>query len=237
MIEVFIGTLLFVHISSYILRYIYNSNSNYNLLLEDKKSYFIKNLFKSYFLFFYSIIATYYFIKAKVFNIWDQDLIHKLGLMYGSVDCYGLLTIKDMAYSTKFHHSVVLFFAFGNLFVEYPTEKMEINLLLIYTIFSSYSFLVNNYLANRLVIKDKDRLKLILKPAYYSYLFNCGLNWLIHYGCLFHSMYHKNMNIVMIIYFILIHIVVYDDIILINFLKYNYNKLLKNDEYKVKITF
>ena len=119
----------------------------------------------------------------------------------------------------------------------YPTERMEINLLLIYTLFSSYSFMVNNYLANRLVIKDTKRLKLILKPAYYSYLYNCSINWLVHYSCLIHSLYHKNMNIVMIFYMLLIHIVVYDDIILINFLKYNYNKLLKNDEYKVKITF
>ena len=97
--------------------------------------------------------------------------------------------------------------------------------------------MVNNYLANRMIIKDDNKLKLILKPAYYTYSINCGINWLIHYSCFFYRLYHKNMNMIMIFYMMLIHFVIYDDIILISFLKYNYNKLLDKDNNKFKITF
>jgi len=225
MIEVFLILLIFIHICCSILKLYYNNNKIYKSLTINRQNYFIKNLFKSYFLFFYSILTTYYGVKGFILNDWNEPMIHRLGLMYGSVDCYGLLTIKDMPKSTLLHHSVVLLFSFGNLWVGYPNKNIEINLLLIYTLFSSYSFLVNYYLSKRIIIEDKKELQKTLKLAYYSYTINCSINWLIHYISFGYSYYIDNINIYMILYMLLIHLIIADDIILINFLKYNNNKL------------
>ena len=225
MIEVFFISLIFIYFSCLILKYYYSNNEIYQSLTTNRQNYFIKNLFKSYFLFFYSILTTYYGFKGFVLNIWDESIIHKLGLMYSSVDCYGLLTIKDMPKSTLLHHSVVLLFSYGNLWVSYPNNNLEINLLLVYTLFSAYSFLVNYYLAKRIIIKDINEQRLILKSAYYSYILNCSLNWLIHYIGFGYSYYTNSMNIYTTIYMLLIYLIIKYYIILINFLKYNYNKL------------
>ena len=78
-------------------------------------------------------------------------MIHALGLMYSAVDLYGLLTIKNMSYTTTLHHCVVITLSICNLFVTYPNYSTHINLMIIYTLFSAYSFLVNHYLAVRLI--------------------------------------------------------------------------------------
>jgi hypothetical protein len=235
MIEIFIGTLLGIHSSALILKYFYSSNEEYKKLELNRKNYFIKNLFKSYFLFIFSIIGTYYWIQGRILNNWDQGMIHRLGLMYSAVDCYGLLTIRNMQISTIAHHSVVLTFSFLNLFVSYPNNSIEINLLIIYTLFSSYSFLVNNYLANRIIIKDKNKLRLTLKSAYYSYVGSCSINWIIQYMGLLYGLVYDLVDLYMLIYMILIHLVIYDDIVLIKFLRYNYNKLEAINNVKIKV--
>jgi hypothetical protein len=155
--------------------------------------------------------------------------------MYSAVDCYGLLTIRNMQISTILHHSVVLIFSFLHLLVSYPNDTLEINLLVIYTLFSSYSFLVNNYLANRIIETDTNKLKMNLILGYYSYIGSCSINWVIQYGGLFYGIYNNLVGIYMIIYMLLIHLVIYDDIVLIKFLRYNYNKLEAINNVKIKV--
>jgi hypothetical protein len=235
MIEVFLLALIGIHTSATILKYIYNDNKVYKELELNRQNYFIKNLFKSYFLFLFSLVSTYYWVQGRIFNNWNELLIHKLGLMYSAVDCYGLLTIRNMQISTILHHSVVLIFSFLHLLVSYPNDTLEINLLIIYTLFSSYSFLVNNYLANRVIERDINKLKMNLTLGYYSYIGSCSINWVIQYGGLFYGIYNNLVGIYMIIYMLLIHLVIYDDIVLIKFLRYNYNKLEAINDVKIKV--
>ena len=101
MIEIFIATLLGIHSSALILKYFYSSNEEYKKLEPNRKNYFIKNLFKSYFLFVFSIVGTYYWIQGRILNNWNQETIHKLGLMYSaninnftSFSCFNIFIFK-----------------------------------------------------------------------------------------------------------------------------------------------
>ena len=95
--------------------------------------------------------------------------------------------------------------------------------------------MVNNYLANRIIIKDKKTLGFILKLAYYSYIGSCSINWLIQYVGLVYGLIYDLVDIYLILYMTLIHLVIYDDIVLIKFLRYNYNKLEAINNVKIKV--
>jgi hypothetical protein len=224
MIEIFFIFIIIIHIIILNIKNNYKYNLQYNSLSKDKQNYFVKNLFKSYFLFFFSIIGTYYAILGYYYNIWDSQKIHAIGLLYSAVDCYGLLTIKNMSITTIMHHTVVIILSICNLFVLYPNNTTNINLMVLYTLFSAYSFLVNYYLANRLLYKI-NQLQNTITLAYFSYIFNCTLNWSIHLYVLIYDIINYKITILMILYFLLIFIIINDDIVLIQFLKYQYYKL------------
>ena len=59
MIEIFFIFIIIIHIIILNIKNNYKYNLQYNSLSKDKQNYFVKNLFKSYFLFFFSIIGTY----------------------------------------------------------------------------------------------------------------------------------------------------------------------------------
>ena len=225
MFEVFFLFLFIIHIIILIIKNYYSTNLMYDKLTYEKKNYFVKNLFKSYFLFFFSIIATYYGVLGYIYNQWHQNTIHALGLMYSAVDLYGLLTIKNMSITTTLHHCVVITLSICNLFVTYPNYSTHINLMIIYTLFSAYSFLVNHFLAVRLINKNLSSLHNNITLAYYSYLFNCMINWIIHTIFVLNDIYQHTFNIPLLIYCIIILAVINDDIVLISFLKYQYLKL------------
>jgi len=229
MIEIFFSFVIITHLIILTIKNNYKFNVQYDNLTSEKKQYFVKNLFKSYFLFFFSIISTYYGILGYYYNIWYTKKIHALGLLYSAVDCYGLLTIKNMSATTIFHHGVVITLSFFNIFVTYPNYTTNINLMIIYTLFSAYSFLVNNYLANRLIYTNKE-LPNTLTLAYFSYIFNCTINWLIHLYAIIYDIVNYKITITMAIYVLLICFVITDDIVLIKFLKYQYEKLKNNNE-------
>ena len=104
-------------------------NPTFRLLNNNRKRYVIKNLLKSYLLFFYSIIGSYYLYQGYILNNWNINILHNLGLVYASIDLFGLLTIRNLPYSSIFHHIVVQVLAFLHLYVIYPCNKLEINLL------------------------------------------------------------------------------------------------------------
>ena len=118
-----------------------------------------------------------------------------------------------MSATTIFHHGVVITLSFFNIFVTYPNYTTNINLMIIYTLFSAYSFLVNNYLANRLIYTNKE-LPNTLTLAYFSYIFNCTINWLIHLYAIIYDIVNYKITITMAIYVLLICFVITDDIVL-----------------------
>ena len=204
--------------------YLFIANEKFRSLSNNRHNYIIKNLLKSYILFFYSIIGSYNLYQGYIFNNWNTNMLHNLGLVYASIDMFGLLTIRNLPFSSIFHHTVVQILAFLHLYVEYPTNQLQINLLLLYTVCSSYSFMVNNYLGNRFILDNKQT-KVRIDIAYYSYIFLCFINWVLHYYYLIINF--NNLNLPILGYYGLIHIIIYDDINLITFLKYNRIKLIR----------
>jgi hypothetical protein len=210
--------------SCFLETYLFIVNIKFRSYSSNRRNYIIKNLLKSYILFFYSIIGSYYLYQGYILNNWNTQMLHNLGLVYSSIDMFGLLTIRKLPFSSIFHHTVVQILAFLHLYVQYPCNQLEINLLLLYTVCSSYSFMVNNYLGNRFIMNN-NKVKYKIDIAYFSYILLCFVNWVIHYYYLIINF--NNLNLPILGYYGLIHIIIYDDINLITFLKYNRNKLIR----------
>ena len=224
---IYLLMLIFIYIVSNLLQtYLEIRNKKFKKLEDNRKKYVVKNLVKSYLLFFYSIFGSFLLSCGYFYNIWFTNALHNMGLIYASIDGYGLLTVRNLPYSTIFHHSVVQILGFSHLYVVYPTDKLYINLLLLYTVCSAYSFMVNNYLGNRIILDNNNILLSKINYAYFSYIILCGINWLIHYYYLIINF--NNLSFPLIAYYSLIHIIIYDDVNLIKFLHYNRNKLIRS---------
>ena len=94
--------------------------------------------------------------------------------------------------------------------------------LIIYTVFSCFSYLVNTYLGIR-IIYNNWLTDLTCKSALYIYVFCCLTNWIYQIFFIFKWLIKFSPGI--LLYSGLISMVVYDDIILIKFLNKSTYKL------------
>ena len=102
------------------------------------------------------------------------------------------MSINDLPRSTKYHHIITTLLLFLNFSIDYTeinTCMIEIGkLLVVYVIFSSYSFLVNYTLGYRfLTSSDSKELAQLKTVSYYTYLLSCLINWSIQVVLLYHS--------------------------------------------------
>jgi hypothetical protein len=186
---------------------------NYN-----RKLYVIKNIAKSIGLLLLSIYSTKTLYNAVIYDIWDNRRIHILGFIYGSSDILSLILVRKLPKSTKIHHTSVLFLSIVNSLTDYtiPTHWRGI---VIYAFFSSYTYLVNTYLGIRLIISKKNS-KIICKFALIIYVLLCTSCWCYQ----LHNYIYWLLNYFtfsLLINMFLISMVIYDDLILINYLYKN----------------
>jgi len=221
-ISVFVLLSYINHKSYDIFDKILSNNFNvYNNLTNNRKLYVLKNTIKSILLCITSIYATYVFIDPILYNKWDNFTIHMLGLLYSITDIISLYKVPKLPKSTKLHHICVTILCITNLFNDY-TYFTFWRALLAYAILSAYSFTVNLYLAYR-IISPNDYWRVVLcKIAYYTYMICFTFNWILQYytAYVMWGIYNKtnNFNVIFLLYFIVAHLIMYDDIILIKFL-------------------
>ena len=211
----------------YILMYIaLTFNSNYQQIQLSKQLYIVKNVVKSFVLLYLGIFASIDFIRFIQNDYYEMNLVYYYASLYVANDLTALLIVPNLPNTTKIHHQITCAFLLYTLHVDFNSVENVGQLLFIYTIFSSYAFLVNFYLGMRF-LKNANNTKTYLndiidyskKYAYYIYFVSCIINWSIQLTIMSYRMYNGIINLHYILYSGLLYFIVKDDLILMNWLK------------------
>lgn len=105
---------------------------------------------------------------------------------------------------------------FFNFFIHWENTNDISKLLAIYCILSCYSYSVNECLSLRFLQEDSISKK-NKRKAFLIYAFCCLINWSIHISYFILKL--KNMDFSMFIYYSLISLIAYDDVVLLKWLR------------------
>ena len=211
----------------YILMYIaLTFNSNYQQIQLSKQLYIVKNVVKSFVLLYLGIFASIDFIRFIQNDYYEMNLVYYYASLYVANDLTALLIVPNLQNTTKIHHQITCAFLLYTLHVEFNSVENVGQLLFIYTIFSSYAFLVNFYLGMRFLKNDNntktylnDIIDYSKKYAYYIYFVSCIINWSIQLTIMSYRMYNGIINLHYILYSGLLYFIIKDDLILMSWLK------------------
>ena len=199
-------------------------NNQFQTIQISKQLYIIKNVVKSWILLYVGIFASIDFYKYMVTNEINMSLIYNYASLYVSNDILALILVHNLPYTTRIHHIITSLFLIYTLNIDYNDITNVGHLLFLYTLFSSYTFLVNFYLGIRFLKHEKNKyLNEIIEYsriyAYYIYKYSCFVNWTIHILLLSYRLYIGVFNIHYIIYSGLLFFIVKDDLILMSWLQ------------------
>ena len=191
---------------------------NYN-----KRCYIVKNIIKSFMLFLMTIFSINRIFLPALEDNWNNTDAHIFSSIYVSNDIIGLLVIPKLPPSTKFHHIVTTLLLFYSYTIDFREENVG-RWMFIYTMMSTFSFLVNLYLALRYLQTESPSYRNIFIDytrisAYYIYLVCCFVNWMVHIGLILTKTYNLTLGIPYIVYCLLLIPIINDDIILLKWLK------------------
>jgi len=203
-----------------------NKNKTFIECHEPKKNYIIKNFIKTGSMFYIFLVFLKIIIFNDVNNFFNNQTIRNYGAIYVGNDLCGLIMVKNLPKSTKFHHvvSVILY----SIVSYYNVEEYDIvKMIAIYTIFSFIPYSVNFFLAMRFFItKENTQLNYYIDlnriVAKYTYLFTCICNWIIHLHFLYEKIISNKLSIYHIMYFMFLIPIINDDIVLLKWLNKKY---------------
>ena len=195
--------------------YLNKTNNLFRLLPEHRKMYVIKNLIKSVMLagLCGACIPTI-IIPAIFYKAWSNYWCHRLGIIYTINDTMGLMLVKNLPSSTKYHHQITTLLCAISLGVDFQTSQLG-QMLFVYTIASSGAYLVNYYLGSRFLYRRGTQINIKLY-ARNIYMAACCINWGWHLFWLMNN--YSIIQIQHIIYFLSLILIVKDDLILMNWL-------------------
>jgi hypothetical protein len=208
-----------IHLSYKYLDILFKKIKSYDdIYPKHKQIYFVSNFIKSLLLGIFSINGVYILKDYFLYDKWNQEDIKYLGAMYSSLDLVSMFNVEKMQINTKIHHGLVqILYLYPLIFLDFSKDTVS-NGVVIYAIFSTFSFIVNFYLAIRLTLKDVKLLKIIASISYIVYQFCCCLNW--SYQLYF--IYTSSINIfIKFLYSTILSLIIFDDIVLIKFLNKN----------------
>lgn len=183
-----------------------------------KQVYFVSNILKGLMLGLFSINAYNILKNYYNYNIWNKKDIKYLGGIYSSLDLISMFKVEKMQYNTVIHHSMVqILYLIGLIFLDFNPNTVA-NGIVIYAIFSTFSFIVNIYLALRLILFDKFYIKLLASISSLIYQVSCAFNWSYQVYFLYSSNIHLFIKF---LYIIVLSSIIFDDIVLIKFLNTN----------------
>jgi hypothetical protein len=217
----------FGSIGVYILYYVFDfcltklSKSYKKIEKQAIKYYVLSNLIKSALLFVYTPNVIFILYDTMYQNEWNNLKIKNMASLYAIPDFVSLFMVQNMHRSTKIHHILVMLFYICSLINDYTKENI-FRPLVIYAVFSTLSYPVNFILASRFL--ELNGLKKKLIPAVFLlYLICCSINWCWNIYYIQKLMYIDN-NIYIYIYNLFISFIVWDDIVLMKWLRYKSTK-------------
>ena len=117
-----------------------------------------------------------------------------------------------MSYTTLCHHIAVIIFYIFNLYDKYEKDSICL-LIMLYAIFSSFGFMVNFLLGFRFIYNIN---RTYYKICFISFLSTSLMNWAIQFT---YYWYNNYKNTYINTYIFLLLFIIYDDIILLRWLK------------------
>ena len=209
--------------------YILSFNEKYNTYNYNKKCYIIKNLIKSVFLLYCSLMS-FRLLRDAYYNEWNNEKLNKFATLYVSNDIIGLLTVPKLPFSTKLHHLTTTCMLLYSFLIDFREDNVG-RLLFMLCIFSSFSFLVNTYLGLRHFRDDKSTLinqmiEYNRSCAYNIYGICCFFNWLIQLFIILNKILSFNLGMSYIVYMVFLAVIINDDIVLLNWLHKDKNKVM-----------
>lgn len=208
----------------YIFTYIYleDYNKTFKRLELNKRLYVVKNIVKAINLGYISFTYTNTLVNYVISDKYDMPVIRDLASFYVSNDILALVLVPNLPMTTKIHHSLTTLFLFYTMIVDYNDISNPGKLLLIYTLLSCYSFLVNLYLGIRFLEQKNTENRLIKYSrvaSFYTYATCCMMNWTIHCYILLSRVISWQYNLQYLTYTGLLYFIIKDDLILMSWLK------------------
>ena len=199
------------------------NNKDYIELHGDKKLYVRKNAIKSLALTIIAIINYEMIMEMLYYDYFSKNKVILTGIFYGINDTYGLINVPNLPFSTKIHHVVTTMLYLSTLLYDF-TDLGYLRGIIVYALFSMFSGSVNGYLAYRFVYPLSKYRCYFKKFAYYNYLICFIGEWIYQYKVIInhfmriteHNIYY---NVGFLVYLSVIHMIVFDDIKLIQYLK------------------
>jgi hypothetical protein len=162
-----------------------------NIHPEHKKMYVIKNFVKATVLAGLCVVIVLN-VSDLLNDKMDINLIKRCAIYYVINDGIGLLIVKKLPTTTVVHHSVT---SICGLLTQFKTsnEVDTLFLIIIYAIFSSFSYCVNYYLGFRIFAGYENIKRVMSIASFWVYLMSCLINWTIqlylaiqlYRGCLY----------------------------------------------------
>ena len=191
-----------------------------------KKWYVIANLSKAFLLGVQALSVRYWwtvYICIITGRYVSRLELKRCTVLYTVTDVVALYMVPKLQRSTILHHVTTLLMAMvvwgiDNTLPEWDGTLGIIKMIIIYGQCSTMAFLVNAYLALRVVYPKATWLKMVCLLALLSYLLCCTVNWSLHLLWLYNCIVNMDISILTIAYMSGLGFVINDDIKLIKWL-------------------
>tara|TARA_B110001469_G_C9639763_1_gene321523 strand:- start:1288 stop:2019 length:732 start_codon:yes stop_codon:yes gene_type:complete len=199
------------------------TNSKYQKLTYNKQLYVTKNISKSIVLSLVCIRLFWIGYDIYINIPLDNTIVKNTASIYVANDIVALLIVPKLPLTTKRHHMTTTLLLFINYFINYEHLEFvsaKIGILLIgYTAFSAFAFMVNLFLGLRFITDNLNLINKVRIIALYNYKICLLLNWISQAGFIINSMIHDSSTVIpFIIYSLLLIPIINDDLVLVSWL-------------------
>jgi len=191
-----------------------------------KKWYVIANLSKSFLLGIQALSIRYWMsvYMSYVEGRYRVRLeLKRCIVLYVVTDVVALFMVPKLPRSTFVHHVTTLLMAMVVWGVDNTIPSTQgangiVKMIIIYGQCSTVAFLVNGFLAWRVVYPRAGWVKMTCHLALLSYLLSCTMNWSFHLVWLYGCVFNMDISILTVLYIVGLAFTINDDIKLISWL-------------------
>lgn len=204
-----------------------------------KKWYVVANLSKSFILACMCLSPRYWIGSYYAYFLDIADVINmkRCTILYISTDVVALFMVSKLPFSTVLHHitttSLIMVVSTVNLEIDGYSGLLGVcKMAILYGIFSTFAFLVNAYLALRVVYPNASWLPILVQLSLWPYILFCACNWSIHLIWMGYLVANLEISVVNVVYLLAITTMVNDDIVLIKWLMKRSSPGVREEERK-----
>ena len=217
----FINFCVWIVMSYFILDFgLWKLTTGYRSIYPNHKTFYVRsNMIKGLLLGFWSPYAISLLYNMYVYNSWNKGQLKILAALYSSLDTVSLYMVPKMQLNTIVHHVAVFLLYMYCLWCDFELVGLT-RIIIVYAIWSTLAWSVNLYLSLRVFVhRNNYRLHILCIFAFFSYLGCCIMNWSYQLNSLYNFWNDGEFGIGCSIYSITMLFIIYDDIVLMHYLR------------------